>query len=104
MGMGRVAGGRGRLSYLSFANRVSFTTDPEEPSMSFATIEEAQTQLPELVDHLTAGEEVVITRDGKPVARLVLPELPKGYPIFGRGIGKLVIHSEEDEDFSEYVS
>ncbi len=72
--------------------------------MSFATIEEAQLQLPALVDHLTAGEEVVITRDGKPVARLVPPELPKGYPILGRGKGKLIIHSEADEDFDEYVS
>ena len=69
--------------------------------MSFATIEEAQTLLTELVDRLIAGEEVVITRDGKPVARLLPPELPKGYPILGRGIGKLVIVSEDDENFDE---
>ena len=75
--------------------------------MSFATIEEARTQLAELVDPLIAGEEIVITRNGKPVARLVPPELPKGYPIMGRGIGKLVIVSEDDdhlEDFSDYLS
>ncbi len=72
--------------------------------MSFATIEEAQTQFPELVDHLTAGEEIVIARDGNPVARPVPPELPKGILIAGRGIGKFVIHSEEDENFDECVS
>ena len=72
--------------------------------MSIATLEEVQTHLPELVEHLMSGDEVVIMRDGQPVARLIAPELPKGVPIAGRGKGKLVIVSDDDEhsgDFEE---
>ena len=39
--------------------------------MSMVTIEEAQAKLPELIDKLTPGEEVVIIRNKQPVARLV---------------------------------
>lgn len=35
------------------------------------TIEEAQAHLPELVDKLTPGEELVILRNEQPIARLV---------------------------------
>jgi prevent-host-death family protein len=74
--------------------------------MSTVTLEEAQSRLADLLDRLTAGEEVVITREGKPVARLLPPELPKGVPIPGRGKGKLLILSDDDEhlkDFAEYT-
>jgi antitoxin (DNA-binding transcriptional repressor) of toxin-antitoxin stability system len=39
--------------------------------MHRVTIEEAQAKLPELIAKLAPGEEVVITRDEQPVARLV---------------------------------
>jgi prevent-host-death family protein len=74
--------------------------------MSTITLEEAQVQLPELVEKLTAGEEVIITRDGKPVGRLLPPELPRGVPLIGRGKGKLVRYIDDDEhlkDFAEYM-
>jgi prevent-host-death family protein len=35
---------------------------------------EAKTHLSALLDKVAAGEEVIITRHGKPVARLVRPE------------------------------
>lgn len=38
--------------------------------MHTATMEEVQSHLPELLDKLTPGDEVVITRGGRPVARL----------------------------------
>ena len=38
--------------------------------MSTVTIEEAQAKLPEIIDNLPAGEEVVIVRDGAEVAKL----------------------------------
>jgi prevent-host-death family protein len=74
--------------------------------MSTISLEEAQARLPELIEHLTAGEEIVITREGKPVGRLLPPELPKGVPIPGRCRGMLTIVSEDDEhlkDFAEYM-
>lgn len=34
-------------------------------------IKQAQTELPDLIDQLSDGQEVVITRNGRPVAKLV---------------------------------
>lgn len=74
--------------------------------MTTATVEEVQSQLPELLDKVVAGEQVVIYRDGKPVACLT-GELPKGVPILSRGKGKVVFYDHEDkshlEDFKEYL-
>lgn len=38
--------------------------------MTTVTMEEAQSNLPELIHQLGPGEELVITQDSKPVARL----------------------------------
>jgi prevent-host-death family protein len=38
--------------------------------MSTVTLEEAQAQLPQLIEQLHPGEEIIITRNSKPVARL----------------------------------
>jgi len=74
--------------------------------MQTATVAEVQAQLPELLRHVSAGEEVLIVSEGKPVGRLIPPPAPKGVPIAGRGKGKLVIHANDDEhlkDFAEYM-
>ena len=34
-------------------------------------LEEAQARLPELIEHLAPGDEIVITQKGQPVAKLV---------------------------------
>ena len=44
--------------------------------MPTATMEEVQAHLPELLDALTPGEDVLITRDGRPVAVVTLPPSP----------------------------
>jgi prevent-host-death family protein len=74
--------------------------------MPTITIEEAQAKLPELVDQLAPGEEIVITRDARPVAKLVGQPGAVGQPVFGRGKGKVVIAAEDDEhlkDFEDYM-
>ena len=45
--------------------------------MKTVGIYEAKTQLPRLIDEVVEGGTVVITRHGKPVARLVPIERPK---------------------------
>ena len=74
--------------------------------MRTATIEDVQARLPQILDALAPGEEVVITRDGKPVARL-LHDLPKGVPIAGRGKGKVLYMAPDFDapldDFKEYM-
>ncbi|HTU93706.1 MAG TPA: type II toxin-antitoxin system prevent-host-death family antitoxin [Gemmataceae bacterium] len=44
--------------------------------MVSVTIEEAQVHLSELIDKLQPGEEVVITRNAEPVAKLVKEASP----------------------------
>ena len=58
--------------------------------MSTATIEEVQAQLPELIDQLVPGEELVITRNTRPVARIIRPIGETSQPVFGRGQGKVI--------------
>jgi antitoxin (DNA-binding transcriptional repressor) of toxin-antitoxin stability system len=75
--------------------------------MSTITIEEAQAKLPELIDNLTPGEELIITRNDQPIAKLVgqwRPALKPRQP--GSAKGKLIILAEDDEhleDFKEYM-
>jgi prevent-host-death family protein len=74
--------------------------------MTTVTLEEAQANLPELIERLAAGTELVITRNANPVAKLVSAESDSPHPVFGRGRGKLVVLSEDDEHlkgFEEYM-
>jgi len=75
--------------------------------MTTLTIEEAQARLPELIDHLAADEQLVITRDQQPIARLLAEEKPQRHPRkAGSAKGLLTILVEDDEhlkDFAEYM-
>ena len=65
--------------------------------MISVTIDEAKTQLSKLIEQVERGEEAIITRDNKPVARLVpyVQELPK------RGFGSMKGKAWLDESFWE---
>ena len=52
----------------------AFCTSMYTSPMSSRTVTEARATLPELLDRVEAGDEVVITRHGKPIAVLVAPE------------------------------
>lgn len=70
------------------------------------TLEQAKTQLGDLIARAAAGESVVITDHDKPVAQLVPPAPDKPRPQYGRGKGMLTILAEDDEhlkDFEEYM-
>ena len=45
--------------------------------MKLINIHQAKTQLSRLIERVAGGEEIVITKSGKPIARLVL-YVPKG--------------------------
>ena len=76
--------------------------------MPTVTIEEAQSKLSELIHCLTPGEEVVITENDQPVARLSLaapPSEPRKVPRIGtlRGTVLSMKHFDDPlEDFREY--
>jgi antitoxin (DNA-binding transcriptional repressor) of toxin-antitoxin stability system len=73
------------------------------------TIEEAQAKLQELIHQLAPGEEVVITENQQPVAKLVneKPKPKSGLrPPPGLGKGFISVISDDDEhlkDFDEYM-
>lgn len=71
------------------------------------SIEEAQAHLAELVSKLVPGEEVVITRDEQPVAKLVGQRTTRRQPRqLGSAKGKLLLLAEDEahlEDFREYM-
>ena len=75
--------------------------------MPTVTIEEAQATLLALIDRLAPGEEITITRNQQPVAKLVGQQRPIRKPRQpGSAKGKLVILTEDDthlEDFKEYM-
>jgi antitoxin (DNA-binding transcriptional repressor) of toxin-antitoxin stability system len=76
--------------------------------MPTLTIEQVQTQLPQLIEKLQPGEEIIITRDDKAVARLVKEEKSERPP---RKLGTLkgtVLYMAPDfdaplEEFKEYM-
>ena len=60
-------------------------------------IHEAKTHLSRLVDRAAAGEEIVIARAGKPVARLVAYEHPVRDRQLGTARGQIWIAPDFDE-------
>jgi antitoxin (DNA-binding transcriptional repressor) of toxin-antitoxin stability system len=74
--------------------------------MSTVSLEEAQARLPELINHLSAGDSLIITRSDQPVAQLT-PIAALGMAVPGRCRGMLIILAEDDEhltDFGEYMA
>jgi len=61
------------------------------------SIRQAKTQLSRLVERAVAGEEIIITKAGRPVARLgpIPPAVTPRKP--GRWRGQVVIHDDFDE-------
>jgi len=76
--------------------------------MTTVTLQEAQANLPELIDRLPPGEVLVIVRGDQPVAKLVA-ESPHGRCARQPGMGRdqiLFIADDFDaplEDFREYT-
>jgi prevent-host-death family protein len=61
-------------------------------------VHEAKTQLSRLLLNVESGEEVVIARDGKPVARLVRYEEARKKRVLGRDAGKVWISPNFDDE------
>lgn len=77
--------------------------------MTSVTIQEAQAKLPDLIHGLMPGNEVLITENNQPVAKLV-SELPNAKPGLrpppGLGKGYITIVADDEEhlkDFAEYM-
>lgn len=86
------------------ANRRQSTRDK---TMTTVSIQEAESKLSELIHKLKPGDEIIITENNQPVAKLIPEVLTSRKPRQrGSAKGKLVIHAEDDEhlaDFKEYM-
>lgn len=75
--------------------------------MANVTIEEAQARLPQLIDALNPGEEVVITKGGQPLAQVKKTERTS-WPCQAGGYRKAEFWMAPDfnaplDDFKEYM-
>lgn len=69
--------------------------------MRTVKIHEAKTHFSALISDVQSGEEIIIARGDKPVAKLVrIDEPPKGKRVLGRDAGQPFYIAD---DFDEYV-
>ena len=76
--------------------------------MAAITIDEAQSNLKELIHRMLPGEELIITENQKAVAKLVSEpsSKPRLRPGPGLGKGMITVVTEDEEhlkDFEEYM-
>ena len=74
--------------------------------MQTLPVEHVEGHLVEIIDKLSAGEEIVLTRNDKPVAKLIGAQADPPRALPGRGKGMLTILSEDDDylkDFAEFM-
>jgi len=70
--------------------------------MTTVTIPEAQANLPEIVENLKPGEEVILTSNQQPVANLIPISVAEPQPVFGSSRGELIIVAEDEEHLAEF--
>ena len=64
----------------------------------------AKTHLSRLLERAEAGEEIVIGRAGKPIAKLVPFHAERPKRVFGRLKGQIVVHGDFDADNDEIAN
>jgi prevent-host-death family protein len=76
--------------------------------MTTVSLQEAQSKLSELVHQLNPGEELIITENNHPVARLLATPTPKRQPRRPGTLRGTVLYMASDfdaplDDFKEYM-
>ena len=71
--------------------------------MKAVNIHEAKTNFSKLLAKVERGQEVVISRAGKPVARLVPHTAKSRSPVFGSDRGKFVVPDDFDAPLPDEV-
>lgn len=69
--------------------------------METVNIYDAKTRLSQLVDKAASGEDVVVSRNGKPLVRITRLEEPKRRIKFGLLKGKLTVPEDFDAPLSD---
>ena len=71
--------------------------------MESVNIYDAKTRLSQLVDKAAAGEDVVVSRNGKPLVRITRLEAPKRRIRFGVLKGKLTVPADFDAPLPDEI-
>ena len=71
--------------------------------METVNIYDAKTRLSQLVDRAAAGEDVVVSRNGKPLVRITRLDVPKRRIKFGVLKGKLTVPADFDAALPDEV-
>ncbi len=74
--------------------------------MHLIELTQAKQQLPELLEEVIRGEEIVITNNGQPLVKMLQAAPAKPQPTFGSARGLITIADDFDEpleDFKEYM-
>ncbi|HEY8874448.1 MAG TPA: type II toxin-antitoxin system prevent-host-death family antitoxin [Stellaceae bacterium] len=71
--------------------------------MRTVNIHAAKTHLSRLVEDAAAGEEIIIAKSGKPIARLCPLAEPKGERVLGRLRGKIIVPDDFDTMCEEEI-
>ena len=69
-------------------------------------LSQAQQCLSELIDQVLSGDEIIITKEGQPIAKLVSITKPKKQRQFGSAKGLIKMSADFNEpleDFKEYM-
>jgi len=81
-------------------------TNMARRAAAYVNIAEAKARLSELVEKAARGEDIVIARDHKPVAKIVAVERPRVARTPGSARGQVWIAPDFDEtpsDFEDYT-
>ena len=70
--------------------------------MKTVNVHEAKTHLSKLLESVSKGEEVVIAKAGKPVARLVRETPRKRFRVLGTMRGKFVVPDDFNDPLPEF--
>jgi prevent-host-death family protein len=69
--------------------------------MTVFNIHEAKTHFSRLIERVLSGEEIIIAKAGKPVARIVAIEAGVSPRVPGTDKGKVIIHADFDAPLPE---
>jgi prevent-host-death family protein len=75
--------------------------------MGTVTLDKAKANFLALIEDAIRGKEVLITKDGRPLVKLVSVSQPKPRPVFGSARGMISLSDDFDaplEDFQDYTS
>ena len=70
--------------------------------MGSVTLDKAQTNLSNLIDDAIKGKEVVITKDSKPLVKLIPVSQAKAQPVFGSTKGMISMSDNFDATLEDF--